>query len=45
VVKVSQGVCLKGYKYNNKFNNCLYINKYLNKGLINNNSYKLVNKS
>jgi hypothetical protein len=45
VVKTSQGVCLKGHKYNNRFNNYLYINKRFNKGLANNNSYKLVRRS
>jgi hypothetical protein len=45
MVKVSQGVYLKGYKYNNRFNSCLYINKCFNKGLTSNNSYKLAKRS
>jgi hypothetical protein len=45
MVKVSQRVYLKGYKYNNRFNNYLYINRRLNKGLINNSSYRLAKRS
>jgi hypothetical protein len=45
VVKVSQGVYLKGYKYNNRSNNCLYINRRLNKSLTNNSGYRLVERS
>jgi hypothetical protein len=45
VVKVSQGVYFKGHKYNSKSNNCLYINRRLIKGLINNSSNKLVKRS
>jgi hypothetical protein len=45
VIKVSQGVCLKGHRNNNRFNSCLYINKHFNKGLVNNSGYKLVKRS
>jgi hypothetical protein len=45
VVKVSQGVYSKGYRHNSRFNSCLYINRYLNKGLTNNNSYRLIKRS
>jgi hypothetical protein len=45
VIRVSQRVCLKGYKYNSRSNSYLYINKRPSKGLANNNSYKLVKRS
>jgi hypothetical protein len=45
VIRISQGVCLKGHRYNNRSNSYLYINRRLNKGLANNNSYKLVKRS
>ena len=45
MVKANQGVYFKGHRHSNRFNNCLYINKRLNKGLANNNSYKLVKRS
>ena len=44
MVKVSQGVCLKGHKYNNRSNSYLYINRRLSKGLANNNSRGLAKR-
>jgi len=45
VVKISQGVCLKGRGYNNRSNSCLYINRRLREGLANNNGHRLARRS
>jgi hypothetical protein len=45
VVKVSQGVCLKGRRHGGRSNNCLYINRRLSKGLANNSGLRLARRS
>jgi hypothetical protein len=45
VVKVSQGVCSKRHRHSNRSNSYLYISGRLSKGLANNSSYRLVERS
>jgi hypothetical protein len=45
VVKVSQGVYLKGHRHNSRFNSYLYISRYLSEGLANNSGYRLARRS
>jgi hypothetical protein len=45
VVKVSQGVCPKGYRHSSRSNSYLYISKCLSKGLANNSGYGLAKRS
>jgi hypothetical protein len=45
VVKVSQGVCLKGRRHGGRSNNYLYINGRLSEGLANSSGYGLAGRS
>jgi hypothetical protein len=45
VVKVSQGVYLNGRRHNSRSSNCLYINRRLSEGLVNNSGHRLARRS
>jgi hypothetical protein len=45
VVKASQGVYSKGHGHSGRSNSYLYISRHLSKGLVNNNSYRLAERS
>jgi hypothetical protein len=45
MVKVSQGVCLKGHRHSSRSNSYLYISKRLSKGSANNSGYRLAGRS